>query len=85
MASYEPLTIADFSRIQILGVVSWSVVLGLCVIISLRSRRLRTVIRDQMKLIWASDGRHELFDLEADPAEATNYFDLPGCAQPTQG
>jgi arylsulfatase A-like enzyme len=32
-------------------------------------RRLRTLVADGHKLIWGSDGRHELFDLETDPLE----------------
>ena len=32
-------------------------------------RQLRTLIADGHKLIWGSDGRHELFDLTADPLE----------------
>jgi arylsulfatase A-like enzyme len=32
-------------------------------------RRLRALVADDHKLIWGSDGREELFDLEADPLE----------------
>ena len=29
------------------------------------------------KLIWAEDGRHELYDLAADPGERENLIDRP--------
>ena len=35
-------------------------------------RRLRALIGAPYKYIWASDGRHELFDLAADPLEKVN-------------
>jgi arylsulfatase A-like enzyme len=35
-------------------------------------RRLRALIDAPYKFIWASDGRHELFDLAADPLETVN-------------
>ncbi len=35
-------------------------------------RRLRSVEIDGMRLIWSSDGRHELFDLRSDPHELRN-------------
>jgi arylsulfatase A-like enzyme len=35
-------------------------------------RRLRSVELDGMRLIWSSDGRHELFDLRSDPHELRN-------------
>jgi arylsulfatase A-like enzyme len=37
-------------------------------------RRMRTVQDGNMKLIWGSDGRHELYDLAADPGELTNLL-----------
>jgi arylsulfatase A-like enzyme len=43
-------------------------------------RRLRSLRRGDMKLIWASDGRHELYDLAADPDESTNLVDDPAHA-----
>jgi hypothetical protein len=33
------------------------------------TRRLRAVIDEPNKLIWGSDGRSELYDLDADPLE----------------
>lgn len=38
-------------------------------------RSLTAVTTGREKLIWASDGRHELYDLESDPAESRNLFD----------
>jgi len=38
-------------------------------------RRLRAVISNNMKLIWGSDGKHELYDLARDPREGTNLID----------
>jgi arylsulfatase A-like enzyme len=35
-------------------------------------RQLKTIRGDRYKLIWATDGRHELYDLENDPAEQVN-------------
>jgi arylsulfatase A-like enzyme len=35
-------------------------------------RRLRALIDGRYKYIWASDGRHELFDLATDPLETRN-------------
>jgi hypothetical protein len=37
-------------------------------------RRLRAVQRYGFRLIWSSDGRHELFDLRSDPAETRNLL-----------
>ncbi len=38
-------------------------------------RRLRALVRDDgMKAIWASDGRHEAYDLRVDPGEAENLW-----------
>ncbi len=37
-------------------------------------RRLRALIDARYKYIWASDGRHELFDLAADPLETRNLL-----------
>jgi hypothetical protein len=33
---------------------------------------MRAVRADGWKLIWGSDGRHELFDVRADPGEAAD-------------
>lgn len=38
-------------------------------------RRLRAIISNEMKLIWGSDGRHELYDLARDPRESANLID----------
>jgi len=35
-------------------------------------RIIRTVIKDNMKLIWGSDGKHELYNLRLDPGERVN-------------
>jgi arylsulfatase A-like enzyme len=38
-------------------------------------RRLRALIEGRQKLIWGSDGRHELYDLATDPGESQNLFE----------
>lgn len=38
-------------------------------------RRLASVEADGMKYLWASDGRHELYDLTADPNELSNLVE----------
>lgn len=38
-------------------------------------RRIRSVERDGWKLIWGSDGNHELYDLNRDPNEANDLID----------
>jgi arylsulfatase A-like enzyme len=38
-------------------------------------RRLRTLVEDDHKLIWGSDGRRELFDLSADPLERDDLIE----------
>lgn len=40
-------------------------------------RRLRSVTDGGSKLIWASDGKHELYGLSQDPAEEQNLVDRP--------
>ena len=40
-------------------------------------RRLRAVQVGSRKLIWASDGRHELYELSSDPGETRNLFGDP--------
>ena len=35
-------------------------------------RNLASVERNGLKFIWASDGRHELYDIQADPGETRN-------------
>jgi arylsulfatase A-like enzyme len=41
-------------------------------------RRIRSLTVGGAKLIWGSDGRSELYDLRADPAELVNLIDSPG-------
>jgi arylsulfatase A-like enzyme len=38
-------------------------------------RRIRSIISDKIKLIWGSDGKHELYDLAEDPNENDNIID----------
>ncbi len=38
-------------------------------------RRIRSLISDDMKFVWGSDGKHELYDLARDPGELTNLID----------
>jgi hypothetical protein len=38
-------------------------------------RRIRTLIAGDDKLVWGSDGRHELYDLAVDPAERANRIE----------
>jgi arylsulfatase A-like enzyme len=45
-------------------------------------RRLRSLIDGTTKFIWGSDGRHQLFDLAADPGETRNQVEaLPDKAR----
>lgn len=44
---------------------------------SVFKRHLRSVVKNQMKFVWASEGRMELFDLKTDPGEETNLIDHP--------
>jgi len=37
-------------------------------------RRIRSVTNGGMKLVWGSDGRHELYNLAGDPRETTNLI-----------
>lgn len=39
-------------------------------------RDLKTIRTDRFKLIWASDGRHELYDIVADPNESHNLLEV---------
>jgi len=39
------------------------------------TRSLKSLRQGTWKFIWSSDGRHELFDLAADPGETTNLMD----------
>lgn len=41
------------------------------------NRRIRSLIRGDMKLIWASDHKHELYSLAKDPAEQNNIINSP--------
>lgn len=38
-------------------------------------RRIRSLTSGDMKFVWGSDGKHELYDLARDPAELTNLID----------
>jgi len=38
-------------------------------------RRIRSLTRGDMKFIWGSDGKHELYDLASDPDELSNLID----------
>jgi len=40
-------------------------------------RKLRSITSNNMKLIWGSDGRHELYDLKNDKGERNNLIDEP--------
>jgi len=44
-------------------------------------RRLRSIESDGLRLIWSSDGTHELYDLAADPAEERNLAGAPRLAE----
>jgi len=48
-------------------------------------RRLRSVRRGDMKLIWGSDGRHELYDVSSDPGELNDLIDDPAYAATRDG
>jgi arylsulfatase A-like enzyme len=43
-------------------------------------RRIRSITAGDMKFIWGSDGRHEMYDLSVDPDEQTNLIDSPAQA-----
>jgi arylsulfatase A-like enzyme len=47
-------------------------------------RRTRAVIVGETKLIWGSDGKHELYDLGSDPGERQNLIDDPQYAATAQ-
>ena len=40
------------------------------------ARNLRSLRDDRFKFIWASDGNSELYNIDLDPAEATNLVDV---------
>lgn len=42
--------------------------------VSRYERALRMIRTDRVKYIWASDGKHELYDLKADPGEQHNII-----------
>ena len=44
-------------------------------------RRMRSIRDGDLKLIWASDGRHALYDLALDPNEEQNRIDDPAYAE----
>jgi arylsulfatase A-like enzyme len=44
-------------------------------------RRLRSIETDGLRLIWSSDGRHELFELAEDPDERRNLHGEPRLAE----
>ena len=48
-------------------------------------RRLRSVISGGTKLIWASDGRNEMYDLADDPDELVNVWGGQGDSTATRG
>lgn len=41
-------------------------------------RRIRSIIVEDRKLVWGSDGRHELYDLTDDPHEQSNLLQIGG-------
>ena len=45
-------------------------------------RSLRALFRDDYKYIWSSDGRHELYNIRADPRELNNLIHQAGLAKP---
>jgi arylsulfatase A-like enzyme len=48
-------------------------------------RTYRSIEVDGTKLIWSSDGRHELYNMRRDPGERNNLFvESPGSAEPLQ-
>ena len=47
-------------------------------------RRLRSIEMDGLRLIWSSDGRHELFELAEDPDERRNLHGEPRLAEREQ-
>ncbi|MBW1884323.1 MAG: sulfatase [Deltaproteobacteria bacterium] len=53
--------------------------------VSAYQRRLRTISRDGWKLIWGSDGKHELYHLAQDPEEANNLIADPRAAVERDG
>ncbi len=44
-------------------------------------RRIRSLTRGDMKFIWGSDGRHELYDLASDPDELSNLINSDSHAE----
>jgi len=44
-------------------------------------RQLRSLTRDGWKLIWGSDGKHELYNLNGDPKELRNLIAKSGAAK----
>lgn len=48
-------------------------------------RRLRSIERDGLKLIWGSDDRHELYDLNSDPDELSNLIEDEAYAEKRAG
>ncbi|MCP5042409.1 MAG: sulfatase [bacterium] len=44
-------------------------------------RRLRTLSRGGWKLVWGSNGKHELYHLASDPAEAHDRIDDPAASE----
>jgi arylsulfatase A-like enzyme len=42
------------------------------------TRRMRAVVEEDYKLIWASDGRHELYSLTEDPGETRDLSVIEG-------
>jgi hypothetical protein len=48
-------------------------------------RRIRSLTRGDVKFIWGSDGRHELYDLANDPGERANLVESEAHAEVLHG
>ncbi|MBI4560091.1 MAG: sulfatase [Candidatus Hydrogenedentes bacterium] len=47
-------------------------------------RQLRSLQEGHLKLIWGSDGQHELYDLDTDPGEEADLAERPGFLETTR-